>query len=135
MSIYATLWEMKIRRRHAFDDEWIRVYAQAVPAHIGHPSEYPKGDPYSGFLPPVVDYDPDNWEADQIERAVVIVVEGREQKDEQRYVDPLLTLTGHEYRSMSFRELMRLIEEKLWDSSVIGCTIDSDGTKTIVRRP
>jgi len=45
MSIYATLWEIKIPRRHAFDEEWVEVYAQAVPAHIGHPSDYPAGDP------------------------------------------------------------------------------------------
>ena len=75
MSIYATLWEVQVRKSHRFDEEWICVYAQAVPAHIGHPSQYPEGDDYKDFLPPVVEYDPNNWEGDFVERAVVILAE------------------------------------------------------------
>src|SRR5262245_28341897 len=71
MSIYSTLWEIKVRRRHEFDDEWVTVFAQAVPPHIGHPSCYPEGDPYADFLPPVVEYDPVTNEGPY--RAVVIV--------------------------------------------------------------
>ena len=64
MSIYATLWEIKAPRRHRYDDEYVLVYAQAVPPHIGHPSHYPEGDPYAGFLPPVVrGYDPEQGKA------------------------------------------------------------------------
>jgi hypothetical protein len=134
MSIYATLWEIKVRKCHSFDDEWIEVFAQAVHAHIGHPSAGYADDPYSDFLPPVVAYDPAE-EGDQVERAVVIVAEGRDQKVGQQYVDPLVTLTGQEYRSMSFPALLRLIETKLpWDRSVIACRVGPDGSRQIVRR-
>src|SRR5207248_1474817 len=101
MSIYATLWEIMVPRRHCFDDEWVEVYAQAVPPHIGHPSHYPEGDLYGDFLPPVVqDYDPetDDWQGPY--RAVVILQKGRDEKDVQRYVDPLMVLTGEEYAEM-----------------------------------
>ena len=59
MSIYATLWHIRIRRDGIYalsEDEWVDIWAQAVPPHIGHPSHYPDGDPYGDFLPPVVDY-------------------------------------------------------------------------------
>ena len=46
-------------------------------------------------------------------RAVVIVQEGRNDKDVQRYVAPLLTLSGEEYRALSFDELMRRIYEAM----------------------
>src|SRR5437879_6574324 len=111
MSIYATLWEIQVRRRHFFDNQWVRVCAQSVPPHIGHPSNYPDGDPYSDFLPPVVaDYDPETGEA-PYNRAVVIVQEGREQKDGQRYVDPLMILSGEEYSRITFKELLDRIHK------------------------
>jgi hypothetical protein len=90
MSIYATLWEIKVPLRHEFDKEWVGVFAQAVPPHIGHPSGYPEGDTYGDFLPPVVmDYNPEQWDDTQIQRAVVIVQRGRDRKEGQVYVDPL----------------------------------------------
>src|SRR5436309_10349222 len=102
MSIYATLWEIKVQRRHEFDDEWVSVYAQAVPPHIGQPEYYPEGDLYADFLPPVVqDYD---RETGLPYRAVVIVQEGRDAKDVQRYVDPLIVMTGEEYTRIPFQE-------------------------------
>jgi hypothetical protein len=134
MSIYATLWEVKVRRRHAFDDEWVRVFAQAVPPHIGHPSEYPDGDPYADFLPPVVqDYDPETGEA-PFHRAVVIVQEGRDRKDVQRYVDPLLVMSGEEYARTPFQELLDRIHKAIgWDDSVIGLFLTPDGQRKIIR--
>src|SRR5205809_5240155 len=106
MSIYATLWEIQVRRRHFFDTEWVTVCAQAVPAHIGHPSEYPEGDPYGDFLPPVVQsYDPDG-EENAPYRAVVILQEGRDTKDVQQYVDPLIVMTGEEYARIPFPQLL-----------------------------
>src|SRR5919204_5179843 len=103
MSIYATLWEIKVPRRHPFDSEWVEVWAQAVPAHIGHPSAYPEGDPYADFLPPVVqDYDPETDHA-PYDRAVVIVQEGREKKDGQRSVHPLIVMSGEEYSRTPFQ--------------------------------
>src|SRR5687768_468358 len=102
MSIYSTLWEIKIPKRHPFDEEWVEVHAQAVPAHIGHPSHYPAGDPYSEFLPPVVqEYDPETDTTPHY-RAVVIVQKGRDKKDGQRYVDPLIVMSGDEYAAVPF---------------------------------
>src|SRR5882757_5346331 len=105
MSIYATLWEIQVPRRDEFDPDWVEVFGQAVPAHIGHPSSYPEGDIYADFLPPVVEeYNPKTGEA-PYHRAVVIVQKGRDKKDVQRYIDPLLVLTGEEYAKITFAEL------------------------------
>jgi hypothetical protein len=135
MSIYATLWEIQVPRRHFFDTDWVKVCAQAVPAHIGHPSEYPDGDPYAEFLPPIVsDYDPETGEA-PYDRAVVIVQEGRRQKDGQRYVDPLMTLSGEEYSKITFKELLDRIHAGIgWDESVVAMYLAPDGRKKIIRR-
>jgi hypothetical protein len=93
-----------------YRERWIEVTAQAAPAHIGHPSEYPDGDPYSDFLPPVVEYDPKNWSAAWQPRAVVIVDEDHLEKDGQRYTEPLLVLTGKEYEEAAFPELLARIQ-------------------------
>ena len=132
MSIYATLWEIKVPRRHLFDEEWVEVFAQAVPPHIGHPSHYPEGDPYADFLPPVVqDYDP---ETERPYRAVVIVQQGRSEKDIQRYVDPLLVLNGEEYARTPFEELLDRIHKAMgWDESVVAMSWTPDGKKKIIR--
>src|SRR5437588_10636452 len=113
MSIYATKWEIMVPRRHSFDDEWVRVFAQAVPPHIGHPSEYPDGDPYIEFLPPAVqDYDPEAGTA-PFDRAVVIVQERRNEKIGQRYTDPLLVVSGEEYARIPFQELLDRIHKAI----------------------
>lgn len=134
MSIYATLWEIKVPRRHRYDDEWVEVFAQAVPAHIGHPSTYPEGDPYADFLPPVVrEYDPETGNA-PFNRAVVILQEGRDKKDIQRYVDPLLVLSGEEYARIPFPELLERIYQAIgWDETVLGMVYRPDGSKKVVR--
>ena len=134
MSIYATLWEIKVPRRHPFDDECVEVYAQAVPPHIGHASHYPDGDPYADFLPPAVqDYDPETGE-ERIYRAVVIVQEGRDQKDVQRYVDPLIVLTGEEYARIPFAELLDRIHKAMgWDERVVAMSYGPNGEKRIIR--
>ena len=124
MSIYATLWQNRLRApewdillctQHGefsledgdLDEEhWVEITFQGVPGHIGHPSYYPGRDPYASFLPPVVD-DPEKL------RAVVVVQEGWKDKDVQRYVDPLLTLSGDEYQALSFDALMRKIYEAM----------------------
>jgi hypothetical protein len=135
MSIYATLWEMKLRRAHSFDTDWVTVYAQAVPAHIGHPSEYPDGDPYSDFLPPVVEYDPETGNAPYY-RAVVILMEGKDEKVVQQYTTPLLVLTGAEYARTPFPDLMRRIENAMpRDRSVVGMFIGPNGESRLLRRP
>jgi hypothetical protein len=134
MSIYATLWEIKVRRSHAFDEKWVRVYAQAVPAHIGHQSVYPDGDPYADFLPPVVECDPKTGDG-PFYRAVVILREGKDEKVGQRYTTPLLVLTGQEYARVPFPDLMERIENALpWDRAVVGQFIGRDGKAQLLRR-
>lgn len=107
MSIYATLWRLKFPRYG--DDhtgcEWIDVIAQGVPAHIGSPTAglgYDSGDPYSEFLPPAIEVSAED-EGHQL-RAVVFVIAGTE-KVGQRYVDPLLVLSGEKYAAISFADL------------------------------
>jgi hypothetical protein len=107
VSIYATLWRLQFPRYG--DDhtgcEWVEVLAQGVPGHIGTPSPghgYQDGDPFADFLPPPIVLAPDD-QGDKL-RAVVIVRDGT-QKDGQRYVDPLLVLTGEEYETSTFADL------------------------------
>jgi hypothetical protein len=134
MSIYSTLWEIKVPRHHCFDEEWVQVYAQAVPAHIGHPSCYPEGDPYASFLPPVVqNYDPETGEA-PYDRAVVIVQEGRDAKHIQEYIDPLIIISGEEYARTPFAALLHRIHKAIgWDDSVFGMYFSPSGEKKILR--
>ena len=111
MSIYATLWWLKFSR---YGDEyvgceWIRVSAQAVPAHVGTPTrgfDYEDGDPYADFLPPPLKV---NAEGDsEFMRAVVIVSEETPKgtaRSPQEYENPLVVLSGQEYASISFVEL------------------------------
>lgn len=133
MSIYATLWEIKLPRRHDLDDEWVVVYAQAVPPHIGHPSEYPEGDLYADFLPPVVrDYDPATGEG-PYNRAVVILQKGRDEKDVQRYVDPLIVMSGEEYARIPFGELLDRIQKAMgWDKCRVRVSLLPNGEKKII---
>lgn len=115
MSIYATLWRLKFPQ---FGDEhtgceWVEVIAQGVPAHIGSPTPghgYEAGDPYADFLPPAVPVPPDD-EGGAL-RAVVIVL-ADSPKEGQRYVDPLVILTGEEYEVLSFGELHQQICDAL----------------------
>jgi len=125
MSIYSTQWEIQIPlhnwcarkygpdgqlvKRTPFGDwekwngvDWVEVFCQGVPGHIGHPSHYPEGDPYADFLPPALAGD----DFDGKLRAVVIVLEGRHAKEGQRYLEPLLVMTGEEYRKTSFAALL-----------------------------
>jgi hypothetical protein len=111
MSIYATLWWLKFPRYgdEYIGCEWIRVTAQAVPAHVGTPTKgfgYEDGDPYTDFLPPAVRV---NAEGDSdFMRAVMIVTEDTQKgtaRCAQEYANPLLVLSGQEYASISFIEL------------------------------
>ena len=64
----------------------------------------------------------------------MILAEGRDEKIGQRYMDPLLVLTGAEYRAMHFRELMNLITYTLpWDQTVCGMTTGEGGKTKIIR--
>jgi hypothetical protein len=64
------------------------------------------GDPYASFLPPVVK-DMEKY------RAAVIVQEGRNAKEGQRYVDPLMTLAWDEYKALTFDDMLARIYEAM----------------------
>ncbi len=136
MSIYATLWQIQLPKRFDFDDEWVTVFAQAVPPHIGHPSYYPKGDPYADFLPPVMSgFDVDDEANREKFRAVVIVREDRSEKDGQRYVDPMIVMTGEEYWRSTFDELISRIEDAMgWTNEIVGFGLGPDGMKKWIHR-
>ena len=132
MSIYATLWRLQFPR---FGDEhtgceWVEVWAQGVPGHIGTPTPghgYETGDPYGDFLPPPIVLELDDHGCRL--RAVVFIRAGTP-KDIQRFVDPLLVLTGEEYERSSFAELHRRLCDALRGSRprVLMETWAGDGT-------
>lgn len=106
MSIYCTLWNIQIAESRI--DDFVEVFAQGVPGHIGRPDcGYEAGDPYAHFLPPLADEDS--------LRAVVILLAGDEQKDGQRYVNPLMTLSGEEYATTPFPVLLSRIQDAIRD--------------------
>ncbi|MBI2761351.1 MAG: hypothetical protein HYX51_08005 [Chloroflexi bacterium] len=119
MSIYATLWELKWPRDGAWassDDDYVEVWCQAVPAHIGHPSDYPEGDPYADFLPPPVRLDEVEEPYGPPYRAVFIcgpLTTKGTTRSGQEYVDPLIVLTGDEYESITWPALHERIGEAL----------------------
>ena len=138
MSIYASLWGLQFPR---FGDdhtasEWVEVWAQAVPGHIGTPSPdhgYETGDPFADFLPPPIVLAPDD-QGDKL-RAVDIVRAGTP-KDGQRYVDPLLVLTGEECERSTFGELHARICDALRGSrpAVVMEAWDADGSVRLMMR-
>jgi hypothetical protein len=115
VSIYATLWHLRFPSEGDLypDSEWVDVLGQAVPGHIGSPTPghgYEKGDPYGDFLPPPIEVGVDEWNPPN--RAVVIVRAGTP-KDGQRYTDPLVVLSGHEYEESTFGALYERICDAL----------------------
>lgn len=133
MSIYATLWTLKFPRGgdDYFGCDWIEVFAQGVPAHVGSPTPgqgYEDCDPYANFLPPAIPV-PEGYDGNQL-RAVVIATE-ETKKVIQRYERPLMTLTGGEYAALSFDVLHRRVCDALRGDSprVVAHWIVSDGTR------
>ena len=109
MSIYTTLWHLLFPR---YGDayvgcEWVHVFAQGVPAHLGTPTlGYESGDPFAAFLPPALRIEDDVSEDDL--RAVVFVASASKKgtaRSGQEYELPLLVLAGTEYAEMPFQEL------------------------------
>lgn len=108
MSIYCSLDAFKIQKYYG--GPFVEVYIQAVPPYIGHISHY-DNDPYADFLPPVVkDYDPYDT-TNYTYRAVFFIQLGREQKEGQRYLDPLFMLTGEEFKRATFIEIMDRVKD------------------------
>ena len=104
--IYGTLWSMKFEIGH---DDWHEVTAQAVPNHIDDTG------PAWAFLPPPIPVD-EHQNGRAIHRAVVFVDETTEKGTErcgQEYVDPLLTISGREYRWTPFPDLQDRLENIL----------------------
>src|SRR5262245_56692968 len=115
MSIYASLWSLKFPQHGEYhlDCEWVEVWAQGVPAHIGTPTPghgYEDGDPYSAFRPPPIEVPPDD--EGRTMRAVVIVIAGTP-KVIQEYKNPLLVMSGREYSALSFEALYEKVCDAL----------------------
>jgi hypothetical protein len=140
MSIYATLWTIQIQDPASpfTSPTWVKVTAQAVPAHIGSPTPgcgYEKGDPYGDFLPPPVETDEDG-EAPYHRAVVFVTDETRKatQRSGQEYVDPLLVLTGQEYAEVPFQVLLDKLEEAVRSGPrVVVEYLDGDGETHIIR--
>lgn len=121
MSIYATLTEFGIKRFG--DGELIDILVQAVPPHIDYTG------PDWEFLPPPVD--PEGT----VMRAVVFIEAGDEKGTErcaQEYVKPLLVLTGSEYNTIRFIDLINRLENALdrkYGQRPIAIVTDAEGNK------
>lgn len=119
MSIYATLWSIKIQdpAHSTLDPKWVEITAQAVPPHIGSPTPgcgYEDGDPYADFLPPPVKTDEEGQA--EFDRAIVFVTNETKKgtdRSGQEYVDPLLVLTGEDYSKMPFHALLESLQEAI----------------------
>jgi hypothetical protein len=101
MSIYATLGEIGIRRFG--DQQMIEILIQSVPAHIDH-----TGPEWDFLLPPVGE--------SEAHRAVLFVERGTQKgsaRNGQEYLKPLLMLTGGEYETIGFAELLKRLEDEL----------------------
>lgn len=141
MSIYATEWSLKFPKDGDghLGCEWVEVWAQAVPAHIGTPTPgfgYEHGDPYASFLPPAIETDADGRAP--FHRAVVFVTEHTVKgtaRAGQEYVDPLFVLTGEQYARISFTALYERICAALRGdrSRVVAEVSGKDGRHVIVR--
>lgn len=139
MSIYATLWSIKVQDAASplTKPTWVKVTAQAVQPHIGSPTPgcgYEHGDPYVEFLPPPVETD--EMGSAEYNRAVVFVTDetkkGTEQSG-QEYDNPLLVLTGEEYAKMSFDELLHRLEEAIRTGPrVVAEFLGSEGQSHVV---
>jgi hypothetical protein len=109
MSICATQWSLKFPR---FGDDhtgcaWDLILAQGVPDHVGAAAARGDADLYSEFLPAI------EFAAAGL-RAMVVIRAGAP-KAGQRYIDPLLVLSGREYEAISFKALHARVCDALRD--------------------
>lgn len=100
MSIYATLWVLKLE-----DDrgQWHMIFGQGVPGHIQH-----AGEKWAWLPPPVS-------EGDRL-RAVVIVTDETPKgtaRCPQEYHEPLLILSAQEYAEIAWPEMLKRIQAAL----------------------
>lgn len=114
MSIYATLWILKFPG-HGYTSssgEWETVLGQGVLGHIGTPSagyDYESGDPYASFLPPAI---PMSDDEDDLGLRAVVIIRQQTEKIGQEYVEPLVVLSGDDYRAMTFE----MLHERICDA-------------------
>lgn len=102
MSVYATIGDIGIRRFG--DEQMIEIHIQGVPPHIDHTG------PTWDFLPAPIDPESTGW------RAVFFVEAGTTKgtaRCGQEYDNPLLMLTGQEYESIRFADLLDRLEGAL----------------------
>lgn len=113
MSIYCTYGIMTLHREPVARNA--EIWFQAVPGHIGNP-RYDDAEArayYDGFLPPRPDSDDDI-------RAMVIFDDRWGDKDGQRYVCPLLVLSGAEWAAMPLAELWPKLEQPIEELEAYG---------------
>ena len=129
MSIYATLWELKfpLYGQSHTDCEWETVVAQGVPEHVGEDGDAD----YLAFLP-----QREGSIANGL-RAVVFIRRLQEKGTErsaQEYLNPLLMISGKEYGSASFANLLdRLTNALLGNRSRVVAEIrEPTGTIRVV---
>lgn len=111
MSIYAGGFDFQLNvTPYSFGDRnWIRITMQSVPSHIGAKWNGYESDIYSYFLPPTI---PEELE-DEYDRAIVFCHEfDRKGTDRngQEWHDPLLILTGKEFKEISWLEVMSRLQ-------------------------
>jgi len=162
MSIYSTLWTLKfpIYGDDHTGCDWIEVFAQGVPAHVGLDESYPE-DPYADFLPAEVaqwtagyghlvllggDAQPEDSSLFEVLRehleplalrAVVIVTAGTPKgtaRSGQEYESPLVVQSGREYLQTSFQSLQARICDALRGGRprVIGEIRQPDGSVKVL---
>lgn len=139
MSIYGTDWEIQVKifvpdpdgpwEAFGLDrsgrtpgvrcrERWFEVFCQVVPSWIGpHRGEGYYTGPGFEWLPPPVPWGEaaENGEpgARQTPRAAVVIDALRAEKEGQRYLEPLVVMTGEDYERTTVAEMVRLIEHAL----------------------
>ncbi len=105
-------------------ERWIEVYFQHVPNHINEENGYDQD-----WLPAFVHRDgcvrrvhtmvsskgePYSWtDCECGDRCVFVLDENHDEKDGQRYLEPLLVMTGAEYQAAGFGDLLCRISTAL----------------------
>lgn len=131
MSIYATIWNILLEDEDhggAYSDAWFEVWCQAVPNHINEQNGY-GGPGFDEWLPafihepgcvmrkteiPSRSVEPDWYDCDCGDRAYFICDKFTTKatpRNGQEYVNPLLVLTGPEYRAMTWTDMLIRLEE------------------------
>lgn len=105
-------------------ERWIEVYFQHVPNHINEENGYVwdwlpafvHQDGCERRVHPLTRQDSGTYPYTDCEcgdRCVFVLDEDHEEKDGQRYLEPLLVLTGAEYQAANFGDLMCRISTAL----------------------